>query len=237
MVPVCMVLVRTASNRRSRARRTTPRRARPAPVVALVFVIAALAVGGCGSSPSSNGASPAGASGTASASASDGASSPGASGSAVDTSLNPCNLLTPGQVAKAISMKVSGGKLQAASLSDSHDCTWSTKYGEGTFYNCAKNVTGVVLVVEGPPKALQKRYPTAQSYFASLLSVNRSTGSVQQVSAIGDAAFVVTSATQKGLTVYGIRGKVILRVFSNCGRPTVLRPELEQLLSQALART
>ena len=219
-----------AHARRPPTGRTAPRRLRPARIIGLAIAAAAL-VGGCGTSSSPNAAGPASASTAANATSSE------TPGSSLDTSLDPCNLLTADQVAKAIGMKVSAGKPRAESMSDSHDCTWSTAYGEGAEYNCAKDVTGVVLVVVGPPPALKERYPTAQSYFADLLTLKRTTGSVQQVSGIGDGAFAATSATKKGLDVYATKGSVILRVFSSCGSPTTLRPELQQLISQALAKT
>ncbi len=207
----------------------------------------ALAVGGCaGSSSPPSGGNPAGSAGVpaagSTASSPSGGSTPSSrsgastSGQGFNTSLDPCALLTADQVAKAIGLKVSHGSPVANT--DTKACGWDTKFGQGADYSCATDVTSVVLELVTPPAALKKLYPTARSYFAvELTTYKRRPGSVAPLSGIGDQAFAWTIATNKGLDTLALKGNVILRVFSNCGRPATLRPELEQLLSQALTQT
>ncbi len=195
-----------------------------------MIAAAALAIGGCGTSGPGRGADQGG-------NPPAGTSTAKAPGGSLDTSGDPCKMLTSSQVAKAIGMKVSAGTPKAETLSDSHDCSWSTAYGQGAAYVCAKDVTGVVLEVVAPPQALKARYPTASAYFADLGTTFKQSGaSVTPVSGIGDEAFAVVSATKKGLNIYATKGNVILRVFSICGRPATLQPELEGLLSAALSK-
>jgi hypothetical protein len=154
----------------------------------------------------------------------------------VDTSADPCALLTAADVTKAIGLRVGAGKPSGNGLSESKDCTWSTKFGEGAAYNCATDVTSVVLEVLAPPPALVKRFPTAADYFAELRTTMKMTKHTPQpVPGIGEDAFDAVLGIGKGLDVYALTGNVILRVFSDCGAPVRLRPQLEGLLDQAVA--
>ena len=227
-----MVVARAVPARRSA--RTTGRglgRRRllgPGVLVALVLL-----AGGCGSS------------GVGSTSAAGGSTTPASSpsattsttqGATLDTSVDPCGLLTAAQVTKAIGLKAGAGTPGTSELSPSKDCTWTTKFGEGADYNCASDVTSVVLEVVAPPPALKDRFSTASAWFAQLRSTTKVTGHTPKtVSSIGDDAFEAVLGAGKGLDVYATSGNVILRVFSDCGAPDRLRPALESLLSQAVA--
>ncbi len=203
-------------------------------VLGTVLAAAALVVTGCGSSSSSDGTPTAGdTSPTAAGSPSAGT---GAGQAGLDTSADPCALLTAAQVTKAIGLTANQGTSSSDSLSKSKDCTWTTKFGEGADYNCATDVTSVVLQVVAPPPALAKRFPTAPAYFAQLqTTLKMAYHAPQPVSGIGDEAFDIVTGAGKGLDVYAVSGSTILRVFSDCGAPDQLRPELKTLLGQAVS--
>ncbi len=174
------------------------------------------------------------------AACSSGTNSPGDSAKAsqgpasTGLALNPCSLLTSDQVAQAIGKQVDQGKAQSENLSESQACNWEM---QATNFVCAKDITGVTLEIVEPPPTLKPQFPTAEAYYPQLMSTLKLAGNtVEELQDLGDAAFSSETATKKGYSVYARKDSVLLRVFSICGPPDKLRPALQGLMKEALAK-
>lgn len=188
------------------------------------FVLGALAMGfaacGGGGSGSSSGTNA-----SSQNSGGHGTSTTGAA--ALNTSLDPCSLVTQQQVAQAVGMSVDPGKSDT-SAPGSRDCTWKTSAGDAGAG--ASSIASVTVEVSGPNPALKSRYPTAQSYYEFTKKV---VSSAHDVSGVGDAAFM----SNENHWLYALKGNVVLRVFATFGTSEAAAPAIEQIMKDALANT
>lgn len=189
--------------------------------VALLLAVAA----GCGGSPqASTTTTTSGGSGSGSGSSS---TSTTAAASGFDTSLDPCKLVTQQQVAQAVGMSVDAGKA-GSTTPGLHDCTWTTSAGDAGAG--LTTVASVTVEVVGPPPALRSTYPTARRYYD--FTKHLYSGSTQDVTGIGDAAFL----SHDDHWLYALHGNVLLRVFATGGQSATVGPQVQQLMKEALAQ-
>lgn len=163
-----------------------------------------------------------------------GAAEDSSAATSASATVDPCSLLSANEVSQTLGVNLGQGESKNEDLSASRSCTWTTK---STDYNCAKNLASVTLEAVEPPPALKPRFPTAKAYYPQLISTMKASGGiVSDVPGIGDEAFSRTSADGQGLWLYARKGGSILRVFATCGDQKMLKPKLESLLKQAVAK-
>lgn len=163
-------------------------------------------------------------------SAGDQSAATGGEGGGISSSLDPCQLVTQQQVAAAVGVSVDAGKAPSQQSEGSRDCTYMTAYGDQGAG--PHKIASVTVEVSGPNPALKSRFPTARSYFDFLRNEEYS-DQAEDVSGIGDAAFF----TAKGTWLWAIQGKTVLRLYATFGDEATVKPVLEQLMKEALART
>lgn len=186
--------------------------------------------GGSGSAATSAGpaASPAGGSGSAAGTAS-AAATGGQDWTGLNSSLDPCALLTTAEVAAAVNMKVDSGKVESSEPPGTRGCNWTTAAGDSGAG--AAEIASVTAEVTGPQPVLKARFPTARSYYNFLRQLYSK--SATDVPGIGDSAFL----TQKDTWIFALKGHVLLRVFATFGTASTDRAVIEKLMKEALART
>lgn len=180
-----------------------------------------LAVAACGGGGGGNGGQP----GTSAGGNSSAASSPAAAG--INTSLDPCSLLTTAEVSSAVSMKVDDPKPASSEPKGTRGCTWNTAAGDSGAG--AAQIASVTLEVVGPPTVLKSRFPTARSYY-DYLDQHLYHGT--DVPGIGDNAFLTSSDHW----IFSVKGNVLLRVFATFGTTSTDKTVIEELMKDAMAR-